>query len=66
MDISKSVIEALHNKRKSQTWLAKQLQCSPSYVNAICVGDKMPSIQKLKQISDVIGIKASELIALGE
>lgn len=66
MDIAKSVTEALYQKRKSQTWLAAEMGVSDAYVSAICLGQKMPSVQKLAHIAKVLGYKTSALIKLGE
>lgn len=66
MNISKSITEALYIKRKSQTWLANEMGVSDAYVSAMCLGIKVPSLQKLLHIAKALGMKTSELIALGE
>jgi transcriptional regulator with XRE-family HTH domain len=66
MNIAKSVSEALHNSRKTQTWLAAELGCTTAYINAVYSGDKIPSANKLFQIAQKFNLKLSEFIALGE
>jgi transcriptional regulator with XRE-family HTH domain len=66
MNVAKSLGEALHTKRKTQTWLAKELGCTIPYVNEIYLGNKTPSVNKLNKISEILGMKLSEFIALGE
>lgn len=66
MNTAKSLNEALHKERKTQTWLAGELGCTIAYVNAVCTGEKVPSVNKLFQISKKFGLKLSEFIALGE
>lgn len=66
MNIGKSVTEALYLKRKSQRWLAEQMGVSDAYISCLCLGQKMPSLQKLSHMAKVLGFKTSELIELGE
>lgn len=66
MNVAKSLDEALHQKRKTQTWLANELGCTIPYVNEIYLGNKVPSVNKLNKISEILGMKLSEFIALGE
>lgn len=66
MDVAKSLSEALHINRKTQTWLSNELGCTTTYVNTIYLGEKIPSLNKLNKISSILGMKLSEFIALGE
>jgi len=66
MNISKSVTEALYIHRKNQKWLCEQLDCTPAYVSAICVGKKNIGRNKIRQIAEAFGMQVSEFIKLGE
>ena len=66
MDTAFAVKEALYNKRKSQTWLAKKIGVTDAYISSVCLGQKTPNVQKLTHIARALEMKLSELVALGE
>lgn len=65
MNITLSISIALAKRQRTQSWLAEQLGTSPSYVSAIKKG-QTPSIERLQVIANILGMKLSEFIALGE
>jgi len=66
MDIQKSIEEALHVRRKSQTWLAKEIGVTDAYVSAIVLGKRVPTLPNAAHMAKALGFKLSEFIALGE
>lgn len=65
-DIKVAVQKALDTKGLSQCAVAKKLGCPSSNINHICRGRAGNNVRTLKRIADALGMKLSELIALGE
>lgn len=66
MDIAKSIRVSLAASRKNQTWLAKELGVTKSYVSGLCSGAIGVSTDRLEQLAGVFGLKVSEFIKWGE
>ena len=63
INIKSSLRQVLAKRNINQTGLAKLMDCSPSNIAQIGNGSSLRTIQA---ICDVLEIKASEFIALGE
>lgn len=66
MDIHKAVKTALWQRRLTQTGLARLMQVSPGCVHQWVAGTGSMHISTVTRIAEAIGMKTSELIALGE
>lgn len=66
MDIGKSIKKALYDARMSQRELARRLKTDPAYVNRVANGKSHINTRTLGEIASTLGMKASELVALGE
>ena len=66
MDIHKAVKTALWQRRLTQTGLARLMQVSPGCVHQWVAGSGSMHISTITRIAEAIGMKTSELIALGE
>ncbi|WP_296620007.1 helix-turn-helix transcriptional regulator [Marivirga sp.] len=59
-DIAFSVLEALDNLGKSQTWLAEQLGVSRQHVSKIVKGSENLTLKTIYKIEEVLGIRLFE------
>ena len=66
MNIGKAIKVALAKKEMRLKHLATSLGVSSAYLSAITNNQKQPTFRVLISISLVLGMKLSELIALGE
>lgn len=66
MNIGKSIKLALVHKDTSASQLAAKLGVSRQYMSAVINGHKPPTCMVLCSISQILGYKLSEMIALGE
>ena len=57
------LIEVLDEQGRSQTWLADQLGISRNAVNALCHNRTQPSLKRLHEIADVLGVDVCALLA---
>lgn len=65
MNVSKSIRVALAMRELTQKQLAERLGMYESAVSQL-VNRSSITTDKLKQVSDALGMKVSELVALGE
>ena len=65
MNVSKSIRVALAMRELTQKQLAERLGMYESAVSQL-VNRSSITTDKLKQVADALGMKASELVALGE
>ncbi len=54
--------EVLKNQNRSQKWLSIKIGVSPVSVNLWCNNKSQPSLETLNRISQILGVKPSELI----
>lgn len=54
--------EVLESRGTTQTWLAKQLGCHFSTVNAYCSQRLQPSLNTLAEISKILNVDLKDLI----
>lgn len=54
--------EVLEEKELSQAWLARELNVSNNAINHLCKNYSQPSLKRLYEIAEIIGVDASELI----
>ena len=52
----------LVDKRKTNKWLAEQLNVTPSTVSKWCTNDSQPSLETLMQISRLLEVKVDDLL----
>lgn len=52
----------LVDKRKTNKWLAEQLNVVPSTVSKWCTNDAQPSLETLMQISRLLEVKVDDLL----
>ena len=52
----------LVDKRKTNKWLAEQLNVTPSTVSKWCTNDAQPSLETLMQISRLLEVKVDDLL----
>ena len=52
----------LAEKRKTNKWLAEQLDCAPTTVSKWCTNSSQPSIETLLKIADLLEIHYTELV----
>ncbi len=52
----------LVDKRKTNKWLAEQLNVAPSTVSKWCTNDSQPSLETLMQISRLLEVKVDDLL----
>ena len=65
MHLGNAVKIALVKKGRSQTDLAKSMGVTKVYVSRLCNQESI-GISSLEKIADALGMKVSELVALGE
>ena len=56
----------LVDKRKTNKWLAEQLNVAPSTVSKWCTNDSQPSLETLMQISRLLEVKVDDLLRFDE
>ena len=56
----------LVDKRKTNKWLAEQLNVVPSTVSKWCTNDAQPSLETLMQISRLLEVKVDDLLRFDE
>ena len=56
----------LVDKRKSNKWLAEQLNVSPSTVSKWCTNDAQPSLETFMQIAKFLKVNPNELLRFDE
>lgn len=66
MNLKKSIEEGLKRKGETKAWLGRELGVSRQYVARLTAGDVNLSWVKIKHISMVFGVPASEFIKWGE
>ena len=66
MNVALSMKVALTKRDMTQAVLAERLKSSPSYISALAKGKAAPSEDMLKRMCEVLDMKVSEFIALGE
>lgn len=66
MNLAKSLKKALLEKGISQLALAESLDMTPVHVNRLANGRSQMSPAVLERISETLGMKVSEFVALGE
>ena len=52
----------LVEKKKTQKWLAKQLNISSSQVNNYCQNLSQPTMKRLYQIAEIFEVKVNDLL----
>jgi DNA-binding Xre family transcriptional regulator len=52
----------LVDKRKTNKWLAEQLDVAPSTVSKWCTNDAQPSLETLMQIARLLEVKPDDLL----
>lgn len=52
----------LVEKKRSNKWLAEQLEIDPSTVSRWCTNDMQPSLETLVSVAKVLDVDARELI----
>lgn len=52
----------LVDKRKTNKWLAEQLNVVPSTVSKWCTNDAQPSLETLMQIARLLEVKVDDLL----
>ena len=60
------IIVVLVDKRKTNKWLAEQLNVAPSTVSKWCTNDSQPSLETLMQISRLLEVKVDDLLRFDE
>ena len=65
MNTGKALIVALAMKEKSRAELAQQMGIATVTINAMCRA-KSATTDTMKRAADALGMKLSELVALGE
>lgn len=63
---ARAVRVALAKKGIKPSDLAPMVGSSPVYISQICRGSSSPSQRMLAKIAEALGLKLSDLIALGE
>lgn len=66
VDVGKAIRVMLAKENKSQTWLAKKVNVTRSYMCSLCNNKKTPSLHLLKIISLQFNSSLAELINEGE
>ena len=56
----------LVDKRKTNKWLAEQLDVAQSTVSKWCTNDAQPSLETLMQISRLLEVKVDDLLRFDE
>ncbi|WP_028904453.1 helix-turn-helix transcriptional regulator [Prevotella sp. P6B4] len=56
----------LVDKRKTNKWLAEQLNVAASTVSKWCTNDAQPSLETLMQISRLLEVKVDDLLRFDE
>lgn len=56
----------LADKRKTNKWLAEQLDVAQSTVSKWCTNDAQPSLETLMQIARLLGVKPDDLLRFDE
>ena len=52
----------LKEKKLTQKWLADKLGTSKAYVNELCTNKNNPSLKRLNEIAEIIGVPTYTLI----
>jgi len=65
MNIGKSIGTAISQSDMKATEVADKMGISRGALSAIINGHKQPTVMKLLAISNILGIKLSEMMALG-
>lgn len=60
MDIGQRLLSLLRSHNMTQKSLALQAELTPSYVNQICAGKKIPTIETLEKICGILSIPLEE------
>ena len=66
MNFKKSIKFALINKDQTQEWLAKKMGITGGALSAIMNRNTKPQGNTIDRAAKALGMKSSELIALGE
>jgi len=66
MNLGEAILVMLARRRKSQTWLAKEVSVTRCYMSSLCNNNREPSWGLVNRISNALGCKLSELIREGE
>ena len=54
--------EVLKNQNRTQKWLSEEIGVSSVSVNLWCSNKSQPSLETINRISQILGVKPSELI----
>lgn len=67
VDIGKAIKKAIKQKGLTQLALAVKVGADGPYINGLCNNSRnLPTINTMIKVADGLGMKLSELIALGE
>lgn len=62
MDDLNRIKVILAEKKRTNKWLSKQLNVTPSTVSKWCTNTSQPDLKSLMKISQLLGVEISELI----
>lgn len=54
----------LAEKKKTNKWLAEQLDCAPTTVSKWCTNSSQPSLETIEKIANLLDIDYTELIRI--